>query len=180
MIDLNGMKTSELVALYNEHSGKAPITKWKRKVTELVAAVLKLKPDLFFVSTHTFDEASQGELAAQSGRPVDADETVVAAPTKSKKKAKAKSKAKGETDRGAIRRFCEELLLKTRGTDPETKRPMGLPYSDILAKVAEKFPSAETSLNCLRWYATKMNKRTGAEKVQMPVRPKAKPEAAAA
>jgi hypothetical protein len=174
MTDLNGLKTSDLVALYNQHSGKPAITKWKRKVTDLVALLLKMKPDLFFVGAF---EAPKEELQQQAGRPVDHVE-VEAKPTKSKKPAK---KAKEPTgDRGAIRKFCEEQLLKVKGTDEATKRPLGLPYSEILSAVTKKFPEAETSLNCLRWYATKMNKRTGSEKVVMPLRAKAKVDAAAA
>ncbi len=173
MIDLNTLKTSELVAAYNEHSGKAPISKWKRKVSDLHAILLKMKPDLFMMGF----EAPQEELKAQAGRPVDhtdQTEVVTAKPVKAKKAKVAKAKKEPNGDRGAIRRHCEELLLKVKGTDPETKRPLGLPYSEILNAVTSKFPEAATSLNCLRWYATKMNKRTGKEKVVMPIRPKAK------
>lgn len=168
MTDLNGLKTGDLLALYNEHSGKPAVTKWKRKVTDLVAALLKLRPDLFFVGAF---EASSDELAGQTGRPVDHVEDEKPAATKTKK---AKAPKKPEGDRGAIRKFCEEKLLHVKSTDPETKRPMGLPYSEILSAVTKKFPDAETSLNCLRWYATKLNKRTGRDKVVMPLRPKAR------
>lgn len=181
-INISTLKTKDLIALYNQHSGKAPITAWKRKVSDLVATLVTLQPDLFTAGAVETFEAPADELASQSGRPV--DHTEAPAPTKSKpakaKKTAKKAKKEANSDRGAIRRFCEEQLLKVKGTDPETKRPMGLAYADILAAVTTKFPEAETSLNCLRWYATKMNKRTGAEKVQMPTRPKAKPEAVAA
>lgn len=177
MIDLNSLKTSELVAAYNEHSGKPAITKWKRKVSDLHAILLKLKPDLYLMSF----EAPETELKAQAGRPVDhveqaelVDQTRTPKAKAPKKAKVAKAKKEPNPDRGAIRRHCEELLLKVKGTDPETKRPLGLPYSEILDAVTKKFPEAATSLNCLRWYATKMNKRTGKEKVVMPIRAKAK------
>lgn len=184
MNDLETLSTKELVAAYNRLSGKPPISAWKRKVAELKAIVLKLAPTEFFSgpapSRPVFDEAVSAELAAQSGRPVDHEAD--AAPTKEKapKAPKAKKAEAPKSDRGAIRRYTEELLLKTKGSDPETKKPLGLPYSSILAAVLEKFPEAQTSLNCLRWYATKMNKRTGAEAVRMPIRPKAEKQSEAA
>jgi hypothetical protein len=179
--NLNGMKTSELVAVYNGVSGKPAIAKWKRKVSDLVAAILKLKPDLYSYEpaapSDRMDgfEAPADELAAQKGRAVDHAEPPAKAPKV--KKAAAAKKAKVKADgavRGAIRQLCEKLLLEVKGSDPETKRPLGLPYATILERVQSKFPEAETSLNCLRWYATKLNKQTGKDRVQMPVRPKQK------
>lgn len=189
MTNISGMKTSELLAIYNSLSGKPELLKWKKKVTDLVAAVLKMSTEHFYEAAAPSDrmdgfEAPQEELSAQGGRPVNADEETLALrmagkpdpkPTKSKaKKAKKPAKAKkaGGIERGAIRQLCEEMLLKVKGTDEKTKRPLGLPYSEILSAVHKKFPDAATSLNCLRWYATKLNKQTGKEKVVMPTRPK--------
>lgn len=190
MKNLAELKTAELVAELNAISGKPPVAKWKRKVTDLVALLIKTKPDLFFYGpTAPSDrmdgfEAPADELAAQKGRPVDHVETSVKTPELKLPKAKAK-KAKiakaakaGDIERGAIRQMCEELLLKAKGTDEATKRPLGLPYSEILDKVQAKYPTAGTSVNCLRWYATKLNKQTGKDKVVMPVRPKAAKEVA--
>jgi len=174
---LNGLKTAELVAIYNGVSGKPAIAKWKRKVADLIASILKTAPEDYFYESAgpsermTDFEAPADELGKQVGRPVDHAEP----PTKEKpaKKAAAKKKAKADgVKRGAIRELCEKLLLEVRGTDEKSKRPLGLPYGKILAKVQEKFPEAETSLNCLRWYATKLNKQTGKERVVMPIRPK--------
>jgi len=178
MTNLSNMKTSDLVALYNEHSNKPAITKWKRKVSDLVALLVALKPELFTADAPaTTDEAPLAPMTPEMTAAVD-EAKELAAHFKAEKPKKAKAtKVKAEkpaSDRGAIRRYSEELLLKVKGTDPETKRPLGLPYGDILEAVTKKFPEAQTSLNCLRWYATKMNKRTGDEKVQMPIRPKAK------
>lgn len=182
MKNLGQMKTSELVAEYNAVSGKPAIAKWKRKVSELQAILLKAKPDVFFMEhtepsgRHDTFEAPASELLTQTSRPKDHTEADVEKPKRAKAKPAATKKPakKSSTDveRGAIRRECEELLLKTKGTDPKSKRPLGLPYAEILDKVQKKFPGAETSLNCLRWYATKMNKRTGSERVVMPTRPK--------
>jgi hypothetical protein len=177
MKDLAALSTKDLIAEYNSCSGKAPITAWKRKVDDLRAFLLMKRPDLYFLERTpkpsermTDFEAPADELVAQSGRPVDHQDP----PAKAKPAKKAARKAGADgIERGAIRQYCEELLLRTKGTDPETKRPLGLSYSSILEQVEKKFPTAATSLNCLRWYATKMNKRTGKEKVVMPVRAKA-------
>lgn len=181
LTNLSSMKTPELVAVYNGVSGKPAVVKWKRKVTDLIAAILKAKPDTFFYENTgpsermTDFEAPADELKTQQGRAVDHPEGTVSKPVATKKKAKKPAKAAkaGDIKRGAIREMCERLLLEVKGSDPETKRPLGLPYSAILDKVRAKFPEAETSLNCLRWYATKLNKQTGKDRVQMPVRPKA-------
>lgn len=179
MKNLGQMKTSELVVEYNAVSGKPAITKWKRKVSDLHAFLLKARPGEFFLESAAPSdprgdfEAPASELKAQAVRPKDHDEADVEKPkAKAKPTKKSSKKSTSDVERGAIRRECEALLLKTRGTDPKTKRPLGLPYSEILDKVQAKFPGAETSLNCLRWYATKMNKRTGSERVVMPTRPK--------
>lgn len=172
MQDLSKMTTKELVAAYNGVSGKAPIAKWGKKVSELQARLLKLAPSEFYFaqpapSDRMADfEAPTHELSNQKGRPVNHDE----APKSKSKSTKGKAQ---DVERGAIRRYCEDMLLKAKGTDEKSKRPLGLPYSEILDAVQKKFPKSETSLNCLRWYATKMNKRTGKERVVMPVRPKA-------
>ena len=78
---------------------------------------------------------------------------------------------------GSIRTYCDELLLKVNSVDVKSKRPLGLPYSEILKRVHDRFPGAETSVNCLRWYATKLNNRHRGRnpkaKVLLPERPTA-------
>jgi hypothetical protein len=142
------------------------VAKWSKKVDELRARVMKLDPGTYMAEVGTVPMA-----------PVQASDRMdgVEAPSvvSKKSKAKAKVKAKGEVERGAIRLYCEELLLRSKGVDEATKRPLGLTYEAILEKVQTKFPSAATSVGCLRWYATKMNKRTGKDRVVMPVRGKA-------
>jgi hypothetical protein len=95
-----------------------------------------------------------------------------------------KPEKRAERD-GSIRAFCDELLLEVNSVDEKSKRPLGLPYSEILRRVKAKFPEAETSINCLRWYATKLNNRHRGKnpkaKVQLPQRPTApRPKKAAA
>ncbi len=160
MKNISSLKTSELVAEFNQHSDK-PIKAWKGKVADLQAKLLKLKPDLYYF------EATGAKTVKAADLPSDRLSDV-SAPKAAATKVKAQ-----DADRGAIRRYCEELLLKAKGTDEKTKRPLGMPYATILEAVQKKFPKADTSLNCLRWYATKMNKRTGKERVVMPMRPKA-------
>jgi len=172
MIDLNTLTTPQLLENYNTLSGKPPVYRWKTKVSALRVKLANLKPDLYFIGNVEESLVAVAKEIIAGEEPVDHP---VAAP-KGTKAAKAKApkvkKTEAATDRGAIRQYCEELLLKSKGVDPDTKRPLGLPYADILAAVTKRFPEAATSLNCLRWYATKMNKRVGKEKVVMPVRPK--------
>jgi hypothetical protein len=179
VINLNGLKNKELLTHWNEHSEKK-LASYKGKTTDLQARLLKLRPDLFFMGDAVNEippasdrmdgfEAPASELKDQAGRAVNHEEPPAAVTKKSRKA--AKKVAKGEIERGAIRQYCEELLLRSRGVDEATKRPLGLSYEAILEKVQAKFPSAGTSVGCLRWYATKMNKLTGKERVVMPVRP---------
>jgi len=94
------------------------------------------------------------------------------------------AKAGRATRDGSIRAYCESLLLEANSVDAKTKRPLGLPYDEILRRVAKRFPEAETSVNCLRWYATKLNnqhrdKRNPRLKVILPDRPTAQRRKAA-
>jgi len=52
--------------------------------------------------------------------------------------------------RGAVRALCESLLLA------EDEDGIGSTYESMLAEVKERFPTAKTSVGCLRWYATKL------------------------
>jgi hypothetical protein len=56
---------------------------------------------------------------------------------------------------GTIRELAEQLLREP------------LPYTEVLAKVKERFPNAGTSRSSLRWYTVQMRKR-GEE---LPARP---------
>lgn len=84
------------------------------------------------------------------------------------KKEEARAARERAAPVGAIRQMVEALLQHVTGKTDEG-RELGLTYAAILDEVARKYPGAETTLNCLRWYAAKLNKRKG---VHMPVRPK--------
>lgn len=55
-----------------------------------------------------------------------------------------------------IRAMSERLLLHVHKTDESDRRTVGLMYATIIALVREKFPKAQTSIECLRWYAVHM------------------------
>ena len=60
-----------------------------------------------------------------------------------------------------VRQLAEELLLQEE--DPYT-------YPEILDSIGEEFPGAETSIGCIRWYASHMRERGE----RLPPRPRAK------
>lgn len=75
---------------------------------------------------------------------------------------KTTAKSDGKIPRGAVKQLCESLLMVS-DSDGE-----GLSYDEIIRQVQQKYPSAKTSKNCLRWYANKM--RVAGESV--PYRPR--------
>lgn len=161
------MTTAALVGEHNAADPDNPMRGWKGSKKALIDRILKLDRG------HTFKEETQQAAATR---------TEAKAPKKAKAKApkKAASKKSGGQERGAIRDYCHELLLKTVGKDKETGKPLGLTYPEVLAKVKERFPKASTSLGCLRWYATHLNSQHRPDrgkkpraKVEMPMRPKA-------
>lgn len=83
-----------------------------------------------------------------------------AAATKALAVPTVEKKPKGKT----IKEVSCELLSKVVGTTEEG-RTLGMPYSDILARILSENPEAKTSLNCLRWYAGKI--RIAADGYQM-------------
>ena len=83
----------------------------------------------------------------------DATGNVVPVPAKKAKKVK-EAKPAGEK-KVSIRSVAEALLLKVVSTDTDG-RATGLSYDDVLAAVKEQFPTAKTTVGCLRWYAVRM------------------------
>ncbi|MEE9366975.1 MAG: hypothetical protein V3W44_09835 [Dehalococcoidales bacterium] len=66
---------------------------------------------------------------------------------------------KGTGKTASIARIREEhgpigLLANRMILDPE-----GHSYREILVMMQEEFPHAQTTLNCLRWYASQLRKR---------------------
>lgn len=80
-------------------------------------------------------------------------------------------KARGSV---TIKSVSVELLTATAFQD-EQGRNIGYDYDTILAKVLEDFPDASTTVKCLRWYATHLNKDPD---IKMPIRPRKKVEKA--
>lgn len=82
----------------------------------------------------------------------------------------------------AKRRSCRtikdlsiELLLTVDYNDAATGRPVGLPYDEILRRVHAAFPDCETTVECLRWYAVRLNNHIENPGVRMPFRPRKRP-----
>lgn len=77
-----------------------------------------------------------------------------------------------EVDNGGrltVRQIAEEALLEVAGED-DNGNQLGHPYEEVLRRVCEFFPQAETSARSLAWYASKMR---GAG-MRVPYRPRAK------
>jgi len=63
-----------------------------------------------------------------------------------------------------IKSMSYRLLTHVHRVDPTDNRTVGLLYSTIVALVRKKFPKAETSLECLRWYSVHMRQ----ENIKLP------------
>ena len=70
-----------------------------------------------------------------------------------------------------IKSAAYELLLKVDYED-HSKRPVGLSYDAILAKLQDEFPDSQTTDKCLRWYAVQLN----LDGARMPWRPRRAPK----
>lgn len=68
-----------------------------------------------------------------------------------------------------IKDAAVELLLHVSHQDPSSGRPVGLPYDEVLLRIQQEFPDAETTVKCLRWYSVHLNKDPN---VRMPYRPR--------
>lgn len=62
-----------------------------------------------------------------------------------------------------IKQACESLLLEITGRDKDGFT-VGHAYEEILRRVKIEFPHGNTSIKCLRWYATHMK----AQECRMP------------
>lgn len=101
---------------------------------------------------------------------------VAAKPVKNTKPARAPktaAPAEEKAPRVTIRTVSEDLLKEVAYHDDD-KRPFGLAYDEILARVHTQFEGAKTTVACLRWYAVHMRERG----VQLPHRPRVAPAAA--
>jgi hypothetical protein len=74
----------------------------------------------------------------------------------------------------------DNVVLKA-GVLPKTvERSVGLPYDEIIRRLQDEFPDAQTTVACLRWYSVKARvEEFGYEGYKLPGRrPRAKPGAA--
>jgi hypothetical protein len=112
------------------------------------------------------------QAAIEAGQGGDDKPKADEAPKAKGKKAKSEPKApKGPS----IRQVAEELLMEVTGKDADGRKT-GHTYETILSKIKEKFPQANTSIACLRWYAVHMREKG----TMPPTRPRAVPAKAAA
>jgi len=88
--------------------------------------------------------------------------------------AELKAKAADKPEIKICDAICETLQMIRPGTE-NNERPEGYTYKECLEIVLEKVrpskPNANTSLDCLRWYATKLR----GEGVVLPYRPRNAP-----
>jgi len=67
----------------------------------------------------------------------------------------------------SIRAAAETLLLETVEDNGRTR---GLRYDEIMERLRSEFPGSNTTVSCLRWYATKLN----GTNARMPYRPRSR------
>ena len=121
-------------------------------------------------------EAGKKAAATRKAKKLEAEAQVQADHVKASEEQEAVKVALTEqTDRVKICDvICETLLLIRPGTE-NNARPEGYTYRECLAIMLERIrpsnPDAETSLNCLRWYATKLR----SEGTIVPHRPNSAP-----
>lgn len=173
---------TDMIAHYNNLTGKSITAgQWKKSTEALRQAILKLEAEanvplgerLYPRATDSTGPHPSDVLSEGGGGDPALTAALVDACAKPARKPRAKKEKVVQLHTpGAIRAYCEELLLEVHATDVKTKRPVGLTYPQVLERVKERFPHASTSLGCLRWYATKMNARKGAEAVRLPMREK--------
>lgn len=70
-----------------------------------------------------------------------------------------------------IKAMSYRLLQHVHRVDETDKRTVGLLYSTIVALVRKKFPKAQTSLECLRWYSVHMRQEPNIRLPQKRPRP---------
>lgn len=71
---------------------------------------------------------------------------------------------------GGLEKYATVQSLSEALLQVEVCDGVGLPYDEILFIVKGKFNGADTSMDCIRWYASKMQNRDE-NPVQLPPRP---------
>lgn len=152
-MNVSELSLKALTNIRNHLAGTPDGGRIKTSQEKAVAAVLKLAKEKGVDVSKAFDA---------DGNPVK-----VTPPTKKEKRQKDKKREGGQV----IRVVAEELLMRVVDHD-EDKRPLGMPYADVLAEIHRQFPDSSTSVACLRWYAVRMRERN----LRVPNRPRARPD----
>lgn len=186
--ELGSKKNDELVAIWNGMcSSDAYVSSWKKSKDILVGRII----------------AAQGRQANSSSVAVSKPKIVVdtSAPTpppakkpKSTAAKKPKADKKPREDRAdtirsvALDLLCEVAYYEDRNEDsgPDNRvmpgdaeaRSVGITYEEMLRRIKAHFPGAETTAECLRWYASHVrNGETGYEGRKLPQRRPRSPSA---
>ena len=138
-LNLDTFKLATLVAMVNELGGNATIKTFSQR-SKAVARLLKLAAEKNVDLNTTFD--ATGAKIEVKAEPVieSTDNTAAEAPVKAKKI--------------TVRSVAEALLTKV--VSEVDGKATGLTYEEILAEVKEQFPTAKTTVGCLRWYAVRL------------------------
>lgn len=155
-MNVNELSLKALTNIRNHLADTPDGGRIKTSQEKAVAAVLKLAKEKGVDVSKAFD--------------VDGNPVKVTPSTKKEKKEK-KQKDKKREGGQVIRVVAEELLMRVVDHD-EDKRPLGMPYADVLAEIHRQFPGSSTSVACLRWYAVRMRERN----LRVPNRPRARPD----
>ena len=178
---LSGLKTNELVGIFNGLVPDAPLSGWKRGKGVLIARI----------------EAARKASGKSNGKDVSASpmtDTVPEAAEDAPSNRKV-AKATGKQDTRTIRLTAVELLCKVEyfedrneksgpdnvvGPKAKNARSVGVPYDEIIRRIRKEFPECQTTVACLRWYSVKIRvEEPGYEILRLPQRrPRAKPKAA--
>ncbi len=181
-MELENKSMQVLVAIYNALSDVPATMKTFSQRSKAVVRILKLAEAQGIDMDKHFDEEGNVRktikavafpvVVAPTEKPKAKDKPAVkkapAEPkTPPKKQIPAESVAKGPS----IRSVAEALLLEVVSVD-DNKRNVGIGYEDIIAKIKVQFPTANTTVACLRWYAVHMRERD----IRVPNRPRATPK----
>lgn len=168
-LNTENLSLAVLTAIRNDLAGTPNAGKFKVSKEKALEAVKRLAKEKGISLSKSYDESGQrvAATAATLAKP--------AKPAKPAKKAKAVKPEKIVKDKtSVIRLAAEDLLMQVAGKD-EDGRPQGHSYAIVLDAVLAKFPEANTSVACLRWYAVRMRERG----LKVPNRPRAAPTATA-
>lgn len=173
----DGMKTSELVDVYNSLEPAKPLKNWKGSKAALIEKIeaLRASLDVDALAAAVVEknataeekgliEETRKEAELTFGEPVDdtKDEAVEAAPAVQNSPEKPSRTIVAASMDLLCRVDYYENKDREIGDDNRVSkghakaRSVGLTYSEIVRLIHEEFPGCETSPACLRWYSVKM------------------------